>query len=106
MSDTLKQLNAELLALAEDYSNAGVGAAEFRRRRREMICHWTGQPTPSDPDNGPATLPAGAPVITVGDSAVVEEDASPDKQSPLGLIILLLLLATGGLASLLWFVLR
>lgn len=106
MNDTLKQLNAELLALAEDYSNAGVGAAEFRRRRREMICHWTGQPTPSDPDNGPATLPAGAPVVTVDDPAAAETDSSPEKPSPLGLIILLLVLATGGLASLLWFVLR
>ncbi|PKM21867.1 MAG: hypothetical protein CVV10_07210 [Gammaproteobacteria bacterium HGW-Gammaproteobacteria-14] len=104
MNDTLKQLNAELLALAEDYSNAALGAAEFRRRRREIICHWTGQSAPSDPDNGPATLPA-TPIITVDESSA-EENASAGKSSPLGLIILLLLVAVAGLASLLWFVLR
>ncbi|MEE4249705.1 MAG: hypothetical protein V2I38_03890 [Alcanivoracaceae bacterium] len=111
-------INRELLALTESFADGAVGPAEFRRRRRELICDWTGEDVPQIDLDLPAeddTQPALKP-ITDKDIAAAKQSAvapsvevtAPPRRSYWGWWVtgLLLLIAAGGAVSLLWFVLR
>jgi hypothetical protein len=108
MSDTA-QVNEALLALAEEYANAGVGPAEFRRRRRELICQWTGQPVPEMAVESEERTEPGLQAIVIDEVAMsttrVEGVGRPAPGQRI-VIISLLLLAAMGAAGILWFVLR
>ena len=114
------KLNQDLLALTESFANAVIGPAEFRRRRREIICQWTGQPVPQLDASAPSeddTHP-GMKAITdkdVRDAArtpAAEPAVEPVPQSGkpvrwgLWITVLLLLFAFSGAGALVWFVLR
>ena len=118
MNTAGEKLNQDLLALTESFANAAIGPAEFRRRRREIICEWTGQPVPQVDVSAPSeddTHP-GMKAITdkdVRDAARAADPAtapseSPDKPTRWGLwvTVLLLLFAFSGAGALIWFVLR
>jgi|GEM_PF-2468682 hypothetical protein len=114
------KLNQDLLALTESFANAVIGPAEFRRRRREIICQWTGQPVPqvdvsapSEDDTHPgmkaitdkdvrdaARAPAAEP------AAVAAEPSGKSIRWGLWVTVLLLLFAFSGAGALVWFVLR
>jgi hypothetical protein len=117
MTATAEQLNRDLLALTESFANAGIGPAEFRRRRRELICSWTGQPVPqpdvsapSEDDTHPGLKPITDEQIKEAASApeVAVAAAAENKGVRWGLWVTLLLLvfAFSGAAAVLWFVLR
>ena len=114
------KLNQDLLALTESFANAAIGPAEFRRRRREIICQWTGQPVPQVDASAPSeddTRP-GMKAITDKDvrdaaRAVAVEQASnvsTAERKPVRwgvwITVLLLLFAFSGAGALIWFVLR
>lgn len=115
-----EKLNQDLLVLTESFANAAIGPAEFRRRRREIICQWTGQPVPqvdaaavSEDDTHP-----GLKAITDKDVhdaarvAVAEPASAPAQQASksirwgLWITVLLMLFAFSGAGALIWFVLR
>jgi hypothetical protein len=109
------KLNQDLLALTESFANAAIGPAEFRRRRREIICQWTGQPVPQVDVSAPSeddTHP-GMKAITdrdVREAARVAEIPVTQEHKPvrwgLWITALLLLFAFSGAGALVWFVLR
>ena len=118
MNATGEKLNQDLLALTESFANAAIGPAEFRRRRREIICAWTGQPVPEVDVSAPSeddTHP-GMKAITDKDVQDAASAAAPDtvlsepsgKPTRWGLwvTVLLLLFAFSGAGALIWFVLR
>jgi hypothetical protein len=119
MNATGEKLNQDLLALTESFANAAIGPAEFRRRRREIICEWTGQPVPVVDVSAPSeddTHP-GMKAITdkdVRDAArAAKPAAAPAAESSgkpirwgLWITVLLLLFAFSGAGALIWFVLR
>ncbi len=114
------KLNQDLLALTESFANAAIGPAEFRRRRREIICEWTGQPVPKVDVSAPSeddTHP-GMKAVTdkdVRDAAravAAEQVSAPASQASkpirwgLWITVLLMLFAVSGAGALIWFVLR
>lgn len=113
-----EKLNQDLLALTESFANAAIGPAEFRRRRREIICQWTGQPVPEVDVSAPSEVDThpGMKAITDKDvraaAAAAEPASAPAQQASkpirwgLWITILLLLFAFSGAGALIWFVLR
>lgn len=107
MKPATDEINRELLVLTEAFADASIGPAEFRRRRRELVCSWTGeavplmdQALPDEDDTQPALKP-----ITDQDIAAAKPAAAPGRRG-WWFTILLLLVAGAGAAALLWFVLR
>lgn len=104
-----EQINQELQALSDAYAAAALGAAEFRRRRRELVCTWTGEPLPAaDQVVEDATQPV-LPVITDADLARAAAAAPPAGGTPSRqrwLTAVLLMFAVAGAALVVWFVLR
>lgn len=111
-------INHELLVLTESFANGGIGPAEFRRRRRELVCSWTGEALPpleqvglSEDDTQPAL-----PAITDEDVAAAKSATEPAVEPPVfapvsktlsvWATVLLLTLAVSGAGAVLWFVLR
>ena len=118
MKPTHDNVNRDLLALTECFANASIGPAEFRRRRRDLVCSWTGevvplpaQAAPSEDDTHPALKAitdediAAAAVAVPADKGVTE---APGKSVRWGWWVtgLLLVFAASGAGALLWFVLR
>ncbi len=115
---TGEKLNQDLLALTESFANAAIGPAEFRRRRRELICAWTGQPVPELDVSAPSeddTHPGMKPITDkdVRDAGRAADPATAPSESPgkptrwgLWVTVLLLLFAFSGAGALIWFVLR
>lgn len=119
MNTAGEKLNQDLLALTESFANAAIGPAEFRRRRREIICEWTGQPVPQVDVSAPSeddTHP-GMKAITdkdVRDAVRAAKPAAAPAAEPSGkpirwglwITVMLLLFAFSGAGALIWFVLR
>lgn len=120
MSAAGEKLNHDLLALTESFANAAIGPAEFRRRRREIICQWTGQPVPQVDVSAPSEDDTHPGMKAVTDKDVSDAArAAAAAQAPvagteegkpvrwgLWITVLLLLFAFSGAGALIWFVLR
>ena len=118
-SDDNNEINSQLLALTETFSSGSIAMSEFRHRRRELICQFTGQDAPKidDERSGEATQP-GMPAVSassVAQSPKVDADVpttSTEKASPpskavyVMITVVTLLIAISGFAGLFWFIFR
>lgn len=116
MSKDIAGINDALKALALDFSEGRIGAAELRQRRRELICSMTGQALPQleNDASGEATHP-GLPPVSVA-PAPDDDGEGGDVAGPAPvasaragywwITALTILVALAGVAGLLWFVFR
>lgn len=114
------KLNQDLLALTESFANAAIGPAEFRRRRREIVCQWTGQPVPQVDASAPGETATHPGIKAIADkdvrdaavAATAEQGSAepPQASKPIRwgmwITVLLMLFAFSGAVALIWFVLR
>ena len=117
MSRDLKAVNEELLALTEAYAGGSLAAAEFRQRRRLLICQVTGEPEPAL-DSGASAESTHPGIAALSDSEVAAastqaapaatKEAAPPSRRALywGLTVVLVLVALAGVGGLIWFVSR
>lgn len=113
-----QEINAQLLALTETFSSGSIAMSEFRHRRRELICQFTGQDAPEidDESSGEATHPgmpavsapvAQPPEVEAEVPASSNEKASPPSKAVYVMItVVTLLIAISGFAGLFWFIFR
>lgn len=102
-------VNRELEALTEAYAGGSMAPSEYRQQRRQLICQAIGEQVPEvqGPGESEQTHP-GIASVTV--SASRQAAATPAPQAGSGrrlyrvLTVLMILVALGGLAGLLWFV--
>jgi hypothetical protein len=130
MKAPVESVNHELLALTESFANGAIGSIEFRRRRRELICAWTGEPMPepagiSEDDTQPmlaAITDEDVAKAEVQVTAETKEKAERPKPADMPVLdkpektpgsiwrvwatVSLLAFALAGAGALIWFVLR
>lgn len=107
-----EQINRDLAALADAYAAASIAPSEYRRRRRELVCAWTGQSLPeADEADDEATQPK---LRAISDEDIARTSPAPQpvadapkaRRSGWWVTALLLLLALAGAAVVVGFVLR
>lgn len=105
----VEQINQELQALSDAYAASSLGQVEFRRRRRELICAWTGEPLPANDELVEDVTEPGLRPVTDADLAQATPPVAPQAgkaSKQRWLTVGLLVLAAAGAALVVWFVLR
>lgn len=117
MKAPVDSVNHQLLALTESFANGAIGPAEFRRRRRELVCGWTGEQAPQAEPVGASEDDTQPMLAAITDEDVAQAQASKLVSEPAAaplpstawrfwVTVLLLTFALTGAGALLWFVLR
>jgi|SRR5690554_365081 len=116
MTVPVESVNHELLVLTNSFANGAIGPAEFRRRRRELVCAWTGESPPQVESAGASEDDTQPMLAAITDEDVAKAVQSVDEPQPvvpsqskawrLWATVVLLAFALTGAGALLWFVLR